>query len=102
MACDTFLRSRSGFGRGSDVLTSSTLATEYLTLASQCRTVNQFNKLHIRLEKFLAPAEIGYLAGLGDIQQLPSLTHEWLRKLASFSPGIIDSPQRFKRQPLSE
>jgi hypothetical protein len=84
------------------MLTSSTLATEYLTLASQCRTVNQFNKLHIRLEKLLAPSEIGYLSGLGDIQQLPSLTYEWLRKLAGFSPGIIDSPQRFKRQPLSE
>ena len=83
------------------MLISSTLATEYLTLASQCRTVNQFNKLHIRLEKHLAPAEIGYLAGL-DVQQLPSLTYEWLRKLASFSPGMIDSPQRFERQPLSE
>ena len=84
------------------MLKSSTLASEYLTLASQCRTENQLNKLHINIERLFAPLEIGYIAELAKVQQLPPLSSRWLDKISSFSPGIFDSPQRFRRHSLSE
>ena len=41
------------------MLTTSSRASEHLPLALQCRTQNQFNKLHIHLENILAPPEFG-------------------------------------------
>jgi hypothetical protein len=84
------------------MLESSTLTLEYLTLASQCRTQNQLNKLHIGLENLLAPSEFGYFADLARRQELPARSYPWLVRIASLSPGIFDAPQRFGRRALSE
>jgi hypothetical protein len=89
-------------GKNLIMLESSTLASEYLTLASQCRTQNQFNKLHIGLENLLAPAEFGYFADLATRQGLPALSYPWLVRIADLSPGVFDSPQQFSRSILSK
>ena len=46
------------------MLTTLSQASEYLPLALECRTQNQFNRLHIHLENILAPQEFVLLADL--------------------------------------
>jgi hypothetical protein len=84
------------------MLASSTSASEYLALVSECRTQNKLNKLHIGLENILAPSEFGYLADLARSQQLPGRSYPWLVRMAALSPGIFESPQGFRRRALSQ
>jgi hypothetical protein len=84
------------------MLTTSTRAADYLPLALECRTQNQFNKLHIHLENILAPTEFAHLADLAGKQQLPEQSCNWLKKIGGLSPGLFDSPQAFTGRALSE
>jgi len=84
------------------MLTTSSQPSDYLPLASRCRSKNEFNLLHIAFENILAPAEFGYFTDLVATQQLPQQTYEWLRKIWGLSPGIYDCPQRFQRAVLAD
>lgn len=84
------------------MLAALTRAEEYLPLALQCRTENQFNLLHIQLENILSPGELTYFVELAETQQLPRQTCDWLRKIAGLSPGLFHSPQGFRRQALAD
>ena len=83
-------------------LKSRTLASDYVALASQCRTPNKLDALHIGFENLLAPAEFTYLADLARRQELPGASYPWLGKIADFSSGVFECPQRFGRSALSE
>jgi hypothetical protein len=84
------------------MLTTSSQASDYLPLALQCRTKNQFNLLHIAFENILAPIEFTHFTDLVVSQELPQGTHDWLRKIYGLSPGLFDAPQGFRRQALAE
>ena len=79
-------------------LTSSSQASDYLPLAMQCRTENQFNLLHIAYEHILAPIEFIHFTNLVKSQQLPEPTYDWLRRIAKLSPELFTSPKSFRRQ----
>lgn len=73
---------------------------DYVRAARQCRTQNEFNRLHIRLEERLPPREISAVASLpGEL--LPRATLRWLTKLSALSPDLLDRPKPFSRQRLS-
>ena len=84
------------------MLTTLSQASEYLPLALECRTQNQFNRLHIHLENILAPQEFVLLADLARRQQFPERSRNWLEKIGGLSPGLFDRPQAFSRRALSE
>jgi hypothetical protein len=84
------------------LLAASTSTSDYLALASQCRSRNQFNRLHIALENILAPVEFGYFADLAARQQLPAAGYPWLVRIADLCPDLFVSPQPFGRRVLSE
>jgi hypothetical protein len=84
------------------MLTTSSQASDYLPLALQCRSKNQFNLLHIAFENILAPIEFTHFTDLVVSQELPQGTHDWLRKIYGLSPGLFDAPQGFRRQALAE
>jgi hypothetical protein len=84
------------------MLKSSILVSQYFTLASQCRSQNQSNKLHIDLENLLAPGELIQIADLAKTQQLPPSSCRWLESIERFSPELFDSPQRYRRRALCE
>lgn len=84
------------------MLATSPSATDYLPLALQCRTQNEFNKLHIQLENILAPVEFTHFADLAGKQLLPERSCAWLKKIEGLSPGLFDAPQAFTRRSLSE
>jgi hypothetical protein len=84
------------------VLSASTLASNYPVLAGQCRTQNQFNRLHIDLENILAPAELGYLARLAADRALPEMSYSWLQRLKGLSPDLLDEPRPFHRTGLAD
>jgi hypothetical protein len=89
-------------GEALSMLTTLSHASEYLPLALECRTQNQFNRLHIHLENILAPPEFVRLADLARREQLPEQSCNWLKKIAGLSPGLFDQPQAFSRRALSE
>ena len=66
------------------MLTTSSPASDYLPLALECRTQNQFNRLHIHLENILAPREFVFLADLARRQQFPERSRQYLCELALF------------------
>jgi hypothetical protein len=84
------------------MLTTLSQASEYLPLALECRTQNQFNRLHIHLENILSPREFALLADLAKRQQFPERSRNWLEKIGGLSPSLFDSPQAYSRRALSE
>lgn len=72
---------------------------DYLTLASQCQTQNEFNRLHIDLENVLTPLEIANVARLAN---LPQTSVRWLEKIRDLCPELIHEPKRFERRRLSD
>ena len=82
--------------------TTLSQASEYLPLALECCTQNQFNRLHIHLENILAPREFVLLADLARRQQFPERSRNWLEKIGGLSPGLFDAPQAFSRRSLSD
>ena len=84
------------------MLTTLSQASDYLPLALECRTQNQFNRLHIHLENILAPREFVLLADLATWQQFPERSRSWLEKIGGLSPGLFDRPQAFSRRAFSE
>jgi hypothetical protein len=80
----------------------SSVASGYLDLASQCRSENQLNRLHIQLEVILTPREMRSLADLPPLHPLSVLSGRWLEKIENFSPGILTSPQQFNRRVLAK
>lgn len=73
---------------------------DYLTLVEPCRTTNEFNRLHIDLERFLAPLEIAHIAKRAG--RLPRDSLSWLDRLRSLSPAVLDAPQLYERRVLTE
>ncbi len=70
----------------------------YLTLMAKCRTQNEFNRLHIGLETFLAPRELADIVRLADSASLPPPAVAWLEKARQASPALVDAPQSFRRR----
>ena len=75
---------------------------DYAELASHCRTQNEFNRLHIELENVLTPLELADIAGQADIGAHPRPTHAWIEKIRKWTPQLFDTPQRYRRQKVSE
>ena len=75
---------------------------DYADLARQCRTRNQFNRLHIDLERLLTPEEIFALGRLALATALPKPTQAWLKDLRGLSPEMFVAPTLFSRLEISE
>ena len=84
------------------MLTTLSQASEYLPLALECSTQNQFNRLHIHLENIFAPQEFVLLADLARREHFPERSRNWLERIEGLSPGLFDRPQAFSRRVLSE
>ena len=95
-------RSRSGFARGFEYAASVDLTADDFTLAAECRTQNQFNKLDIHYENILAPLEFAHFARLSAERGFHEWSRIWLRKIGTLSPGLFEAPKGFSREPLSE
>lgn len=74
---------------------------DYLEAARRCRTVNEFNRLHIGLEENLAPAEMAALRAIGG-DALPRPSWKWLNRLRQLSPRMFKRPQPFQRRQLDQ
>ena len=84
------------------MLRASISTADYFTLAAECRTQNQFNKLHIHYENILAPLEFAHFARLSAERGFHEWSRIWLRKIGTLSPGLFEAPKGFSREPLSE
>jgi hypothetical protein len=73
---------------------------DYAAAANRCRTENQFNRLHIDLERILTPMEMRGLYDLAATTDLPRLSRRWLKKTSFKCPELPTAPQAFLRQPL--
>lgn len=74
---------------------------DYAAEAADCRTVNEFNRLHIKLDRTLAPAEIGHIARSADDPNFPAAGRIWLSVLRQRSPDLFEAPEPFERRRLS-
>jgi hypothetical protein len=73
----------------------------YTALASNCRTKNEFRRLHIDLENTLAPGEICEIKKLTDVQDPDAPGRLWVGELQKLSPTVFDAPRPYGRRPLS-
>lgn len=73
---------------------------DYFALARPCRTTNEFNRLHIDLERYLAPLEIAHIAK--GAEKLSRDSRSWLERIRSLSPALLDVPQHYRRRVLTE
>ena len=72
----------------------------YVAMASKCRTENQINRLHIKLECDLTPGEIFELENLSRAGLLNQAAREWLDKLESFNRELFIAPEPFLRSSI--
>ena len=84
------------------MLPASISVREYFALASECRTQNQFNKLHIHFENILAPSELAQFRNMSQEHRFSEQSRSWLQKLQLLSPDLFDAPRFFVRKHLSE
>ncbi len=84
--------------READPQVEARVDVDYLALASSCRTVNQFNRLHIDLENTLAPLDVARISRIAD---LPNASIDWLKRLRRRSPRMLRSPQPYERRQLN-
>lgn len=79
------------------------MVESYLQQAMRCRTVNEFNRLHITLENVLAPAEIaGIIAGVRQrVTSMPEPVSHWLSHWESWLARVGGPPQPYAREGLT-
>jgi hypothetical protein len=75
---------------------------DYAAAARDCRTPNDFNRLHIDLETVLTPREMQALSRSLNIDREARQARAWLHRLADRSPGMFVSPQTFARSDVHE
>jgi hypothetical protein len=72
---------------------------DYLNLASRCKSVNMFNRLHIELANICAPLEIVEIGNIKKSKR-PRATNEWLNNFSWWAPDLMINPQRFRRRAI--
>jgi hypothetical protein len=75
---------------------------DYLKLTSRCKTENEFNRVHIKLENILTPAEFAAIAALAKEPNFPGHGRKWVKKILSWTPALVDAPRRFERHAFSD
>ena len=75
---------------------------DYLALARACRSENQFNRLHIDLDRTLAPLEIAAIRKVADTQGFPRAGRAWLKTVEEQSPTLFAAPEPFERQAIHD
>ena len=80
---------------------SQPIMQDYPDLARQCLTQNQFNRLHIDLERLLTPVEICVLGRLASATVLPQPSQAWLGDLKRLSAEMFVAPTPFSRYEIS-
>jgi hypothetical protein len=76
-------------------------SSDYATLASRCRTNNEFRRLHIDLENTLAPAEFGEIKKFIDTRGQNAQGRAWMAALQELSPDLFEAPQAYQRHALA-
>lgn len=79
------------------------MVDEYLAQAMRCRTVNEFNRLHITLENVLAPAEVDALVrGVRRrVTSMPEPVADWFGRLDKFLGAGSRPIQPYVRRPIA-
>jgi hypothetical protein len=71
------------------------MTIDYLSAAVGLKTQNQFNRLHIDLEKIMTPLEFSVLMAQARAGELPLQALKWLRKLRRLSPKMARAPKPY-------
>lgn len=71
---------------------------DYIAAAGGCRTVNEFNRLHIDLENELAPADLAALWKLRKRPDLPEEARTWCNAIRRLDRSIPQAPKGFRRE----
>ncbi|GEM_PF-2342178 len=71
------------------------MTLDYLSAAAGLKTQNQFNRLHIDLERIMTPLEFSGLVAQAWAGELPLKTLKWLQKLRRLSPTMAGAPQPY-------
>lgn len=74
---------------------------DYVKLASHCRTVNEYNQLHIGLENVCTPRELAEIAKLATSRWGFKATRSWLKNYQIWTPELFDTPQGYGRRTIS-
>lgn len=75
--------------------------SDYLALARACRTQNQFNRLHIKIDEDCSPEEMAEI-GARETDAYPAESRAWLAALREREPGMFDAPRPFDRRVLAD
>ena len=67
---------------------------DYAKLASQCRTVNEYNQLHIGLENVCTPRELAEIAKLARSRWGFKATRSWLKNYQTWTPDLFELAAR--------
>lgn len=72
---------------------------DYLSLAARCRTVNQFNRLHVDIENIAAPLELAAIRR--KLRRQDRESRAWMRVLRHLDPSILSRPEPYQRRELA-
>jgi hypothetical protein len=75
---------------------------DYLSLVARCKSQNDFNQLHIKLENICTPLEIAQFAELARASSLPKQSLDWFEKLRRLAPDLFSAPHPYRRRTYSK
>lgn len=73
---------------------------DFASVAASCRKQNEFNRLIIKLENTLTPAEIAAIAELELPPEVNERAEPWLARLRKWRPEIFLKPQSYQRRSI--
>jgi hypothetical protein len=75
---------------------------DYLALTQDCRTENQFNRVHIDLLTRMTPKELVFLVTESQAGRLPDQVRLWLAPIPRHSPMMLTRPEPYETIRVSE
>lgn len=77
------------------------MTIDYLALTKDCRTENQFNRVHIDLFSIMTPKEFADLSQRAEAGLLPNRVRKWLAPMAKYCPRILTLPEPYERTEIN-